>query len=96
MTTIKIFQRERENRLRNFIQLALQRYNETELIDMFNRVSEIKVCPEMDNDEMAAKLAIDGYCIFKPETFDQQNRLKEYAENFVFPHYNQQQTTILF
>jgi len=46
--------------------------------------------------EMVSRLSLEGYCIFKPDSAVKANQLKEYAENNIFPYYNEQMTAILF
>ena len=86
----------KRQRLRSLIIAALQRYSEDDIVEAFNKEAENTYAIEKDKDDVIYDLVLEGYVIFKPEYSTQADQLKEYAENFVFPYYNQQQDAILF
>lgn len=94
----------RKERLRKLINACLDRYTESEMMQVFREITstdyvnieDIEEPEEMSEYEMSEKLASKGYCIFKPDNFFQAEQLKEYAATNIFPYYNEQQTAILF
>ncbi len=104
MKKLTIAQQKREDEkikrkrvLHILIKTAIERgYSEKEMIEAFNTETGENYELMPDNDEMVSRLFLEGYCIFKPDSAVKANQLKEYAENNIFPYYNEQMTAILF
>lgn len=87
----------RQRILRTLIKTAFERgYSESEMIEAFNNETRENYELAPDNDEMVSRLSIEGYCIFKPDSSEKAEQLKEYAETNIFPYYNEQRTAILY
>jgi hypothetical protein len=87
----------RQRTLRILIKTAFERgYSESEMIEAFNKETRENYELSPDNDEMVSRLSYEGYCIFKPDSSAKAEKLREYAENNIFPYYNEQRTAILY
>ena len=87
----------RQRILNILIQTALDRgYSESEMIEAFNNITRENYELAPDNDEMVSRLSLEGYCIFKPDSSAKAEKLKQYAEETIFPYYNEQISSILF
>lgn len=86
----------RYKKLRYLIERCLETYEESEILEVFNKVAKNNYCEEKEKEEIISDLVIEGYCIFKPDSTNKAEQLREYAETNIFPYYNEQQTAILY
>jgi len=86
----------KKQKLRQLVAACLERYSEDEMLEAFSYETDKTYVVETDKDEIISQLVYSGYAIFKTESIQQAEKLKEYAENNVFPYYNEQQSAILF
>jgi len=85
----------KDNKMKMLIKEALNRYDADELLGFLTEITTGN-SEEYLKDKMVSELTLAGYCIFKPEMTTQADKLKEYAETYIFPYYNEQQSAILF
>lgn len=83
-------------RLNKLISACLDNFSTEEVVKAFNYVTDSNYCEKPDPEDMIGELAMEGYCIFKPDGFFQAEKLREYAETYVFPYHNEQTNAILF
>lgn len=86
----------RYKRLSKLVNACLEKYSEEEMMEAFSNITGEDYVKSKDSEEMVSELVMAGYCIFRPDNTNQSDQLKEYAEKYVFPYYNEQQTAILF
>ena len=73
-----------------------ERLTEDEMLEAFSKSTRKEYVDKQEHEDMVSELVMAGYCVFKPEMSTQADKLKEYAETYIFPYYNQQQVSILF
>ena len=86
----------RNARLTKLVTECMEHFSEYEMLEVFSKVTGNEYIEAKDNDAMVSELVMAGYCIFKPDSSDKSDKLKEYAETVIFPYYNEQQSGILF
>lgn len=86
----------RYERLNKLILACSEHFSEDEMMEVFENVTGREYVEKKDTETMVSELAMEGYCIFKPDSTCKADQLKEYAETVIFPYYNEQQVAILF
>ena len=88
--------KKRYERLTNLILACSERFSESEMLEVFEQVTDKEYVEKKDKNAMIWDLSLEGYCIFKPDSTAKADQLREYAETHIFPYYNEQQVGILF
>jgi hypothetical protein len=86
----------RQERLSKLIDACMEHFSEDEMLEAFSKSTRKEYVDKQEHEDMVSELVMAGYCVFKPEMSTQADKLKEYAETYIFPYYNQQQVSILF
>jgi hypothetical protein len=83
-------------RLTKLVKTCMEHFSEDDMLEVFEKQTGKEYMESKDHEEMVSELVMAGYCIFKPDSSDKSDKLKEYAETVIFPYYNEQMTAILF
>jgi len=96
MKTYNSRERKKYDRIYKLIETARSHFQDEDLMQVFSDITGNEYVEKKDTEEIISHLAIEGYCIFKPDSTMKAEQLREYAESNIFPYYNEQQTAILF